>query len=110
MSLRERLTFSIIIILFLFSINIGTDAWSNSKRNASLMQLREAVSSQLQASVIRQKLDDLHKAILLLGSMRSTLNESLKPQDIAQALSEISTLQVDVQALGVASNAVAPKR
>jgi signal transduction histidine kinase len=103
MSLRERLTFSIITILVLFSINIGTDSWSNGKRNASLVQLRQAVSAQIQASVIKQNLENLHKAVLLLGSLRNTLDENLTPQEIAQALSEISTLRADMQELGLAS-------
>ncbi|ARN75328.1 ATP-binding protein [Oceanicoccus sagamiensis] len=101
MSLRERLTLSIIIILILFSINVGTDSWSNSTRNASLLQLRQAVTGQLQASAVKQNLDDLHKAILLLSSLRSTLNEKLTPQETAQALSEITALQAEMKQLGL---------
>ena len=103
MSLRERLTLSIITILILFSINVGTDSWSNSTRNSSLLDLRQAVSGQLQASAIKQNLDDLHKAILLLSSLRSTLSENLTPQETAQALSEISSLQTQIQQLGLSS-------
>ncbi len=103
MSLRERLTISIITILVLFSINLGTDSWSNSTRNSSLLQLRQAVSGQLQASVVKQNLDDLHKAILLLGSLRSTLNENLTPQETAQALNEIRSLKDNVKQLGLSS-------
>ena len=101
MSLRERLTLTIIIILILFSINIGTDTWSNSTRNASLVKLRQAVTGQLQAVSIKQHLANLHKAILLLSSLRSTLNEKLTPQETAQALSEISSLQAEIQQLGL---------
>lgn len=101
MSLRERLTISIIIILILFSINVGTDSWSNSTRNASLIQLRQAVTGQLQASAVKQNLDDLHKAILLLSSLRTTLNEKLTPQESAQALNEIAALQTEMQQLGL---------
>ena len=103
MTLRERLTLSFITILILFSINLGTDFWSNSTRNASLLELRQAVSGQLQATSINQSLADLHKAILLLSSLRSTLNENLTPQETAQALSEISTLQTEIQQLGLSS-------
>ncbi len=104
MSLRERLTLSIITILILFSINLGTDSWSNSTRNASLLNLRQAVSGQLQTSTVKQNLEDLHKAILLLSSLRSTLNENLTPQETAQALSEISMLQSEIQQLGLSSH------
>lgn len=104
MSLRERLTLFITVILILFSINVGTDTWSNSTRNESLLKLRQAVSGQLQSSVVRQNLDDLHKAILLLGSLRSTLNESLTLEEIAQALSEISALQAEIQQLSLSTD------
>lgn len=103
MNLRERLTLSIITILILFSINVGTDSWSNSTRNASLIELRAAVTGQLQASATRQHLDDFHKAILLLGSLRSTLNENLTSQEIAQALNELAELQGEIQQLGAVS-------
>ena len=99
MSLRERLTFSIVIILILFSINVGTDSWSNNARNASLIQLRQAVTGQLQASALKQKIDDLHKAILLLSSLRTTLNETLTPEETAQALDETIALQAEMERL-----------
>ncbi|MGK0498875.1 MAG: signal transduction histidine kinase/DNA-binding response OmpR family regulator [Oceanicoccus sp.] len=104
MNLRERLTLSIITILILFSINVGTDSWSNSTRNASLIQLRLAVTGQLQASAVKQHLDDLHKAILLLSSLRSTLNESLTQQETDQALDEISALKIELQQLGLTAD------
>ncbi len=104
MSLRERLTLSIITILILFSINVGTDSWSNNTRKTSMIALRDSVSGQLQSASIKQNLEDLHKAILLLSSLRSTLNENLTPQETAQALSEISALQANVQQLGLSSS------
>lgn len=101
MSLRERLSLSIITILILFSINVGTDSWSKTTRKDNMVELKKSVSGQLLAISIRQNLEDLHKAILLLGSLRNTLQESLTPQEIAQALSEISALQADIQELGM---------
>ncbi len=101
MSLRERLILSIITILVLFSINVGTDYWGNNTRNASLMKLRQAVTGQLQASTVRQKLDDLHKGILLLSSLRLTLNEKLTAPEILQAKSDIKSAQIEVQQLGL---------
>jgi signal transduction histidine kinase len=104
MSLRQRLTLSIATILILFSINLATDAWSNDTRNTSLLQLRHAVSGQLQAPAINQHLDDLHKAIILLSSLRTTLNENLSPQEMAQALGEMSTLLAEVKKLGLTTD------
>ncbi len=104
MSLRERLTISIILILILFSINVGTDAWSNTTRNNNLTKLQQAVSGQLQSTAIRQNLDDLHKAILLLSSLRSTLNENLTAQEINLAISEINSLEADIKQLGLTTD------
>jgi signal transduction histidine kinase/CheY-like chemotaxis protein len=103
MSLRKRLSLSITIILILFSINVGTDKWSQDARSVNLLELRQAVSGQIQASAVKQRLEDLHKAILLLSSLRNALNENLTPPETAQALSELSSLQADIQQLGLAS-------
>jgi signal transduction histidine kinase len=103
MSLRERLTLAIVSVLILFSVNVGTYSWSNNTRTHSMGQLRLAVSGQLEAATIKQNLLDLHKAILLLSSLRSTLQETLTPQEVAQAISEISTLQSQLQELGISS-------
>lgn len=100
MSLRERLTLAIVSILILFAVNVGTYSWSNNTRTQNMEQLRLAVSGQLEAAVIKQSLLDLNKAILLLSSLRITLQESLTPQEVAQALSEMSTLQSQIQQLG----------
>jgi signal transduction histidine kinase len=59
MSLRIRLTLSIIAILLLFSVNVGTDSWVNSSRNKNLDELQQAISSQLQTMEIQQRLEDL---------------------------------------------------
>jgi len=107
MTLRERLSLSIITILILFSINVGTDSWSHQKRDKSMSKLRDAVSGQLQVSAIKEDLTDLHKAVLLLSSLRSTLGESLTPQEISQALSEISSLKLAIEELGIAAIPVA---
>ena len=59
MSLRVRLTLSIIAILLLFSINVGTDSWVNSSRNKSLDELQQTISSQLQTMKIQQHVESL---------------------------------------------------
>ncbi|WP_101757429.1 ATP-binding protein [Oceanicoccus sp. KOV_DT_Chl] len=68
-----------------------------------MLELRQAVTGQLQASSLKQNLDDLHKAILLLSSLRSTLDEELTQQETAQALNEIASLQTQIQQLGLIS-------
>lgn len=103
MSLRERLTLSIITILVLFSINVGTDSWSHQKRSSSMDKLRLAVSSQLEIANIREKTTDLHKAVILLSSLRTTLGESLTGPEIGQGLREINQLRDDIDSLGSAS-------
>lgn len=92
MSLRERLTLFIATILVLFSINVGTDSWGNKKRKIQIHDLRQAVLGQLQATEFKQDLENLRKAILLLSSLRSNLQENLTKQEVNQALNEISSL------------------
>jgi hypothetical protein len=100
MNLRQRLSLSIIAVLILFAINAGMAFWNKEIRYENINQLRQAVSGQFQAATIRQNLSDLRKAVLLLSSLRSTLNENLTPQEIAQAISEINNLELQLQKLG----------
>jgi signal transduction histidine kinase/DNA-binding response OmpR family regulator len=99
MNLRQRLTLSIIAVLILFSINALTAYWSQEVRKESIDALRTAVSGQFQADTTRQNLDDLRKAVLLLSSLRSTLNENLSKQEVAQAHSEINNLELQIKNL-----------
>jgi signal transduction histidine kinase/DNA-binding response OmpR family regulator len=109
MTLRERLSLSIILILILFSINVATDTWSHQKRDSSMSKLRQAVSGQLQGSIIKENIADLHKAVLLLSSLRSTLGETLTQQETSQALKEISALHASIKQLSVDSLSAASK-
>lgn len=100
MNLRQRLTLSTVTVLILFVINAGMVFWSKEIRSESIIELRQAVSGQFQAATIQQNLINLRKAVLLLSSLRSTLNEMLTSQEINQALREINHLERQLETLG----------
>ena len=108
MSLRERLTLAIITILILFSINVGTDSWSNNTRKASMEQLQEAIEGQLEVSSLKQNLDGVFRTVRLHSSLRDNIKEPLSPKEVAQALSEINELQTSLQRLGLFANKTNP--
>lgn len=108
MSLRERLTLAIITILILFSINVGTDSWSNNTRKASMEKLQEAIEGQLEVSSLKQNLDGAFRTVILHSSLRDNIQNPLSPKDTAQALSEINQLQTSLQRLGLFANKTNP--
>ena len=56
MSLRRRLTLSLVTILILFSINVGTHFWGSFARNESMEAYRNSVTAaQLSTEVERLK-------------------------------------------------------
>ncbi|MGK0440950.1 MAG: signal transduction histidine kinase [Pseudohongiellaceae bacterium] len=108
MSLRERLTLAIITILVLFSINVATNSWSNNSHKTSMEKLREAIEGQLKISSFEQQLDNVFRTLMLHGSLRSNIQETLTPKQIAKALNDINQLQSSLQRLGVFTNNTNP--
>ncbi|MCR8922741.1 HAMP domain-containing histidine kinase [Dasania sp. GY-MA-18] len=104
MNLRERLTLAIITILVLFSINVGTDSWSNNTRKASIKKLQQAVQGQLEVSSIKQNLDSFYRTVLLHHSLQQTAGQSISLPEITQALAGIKQLQNDLKKLGQFAN------
>ena len=99
MTLRERLTLSIITILILFSINVGTDSWSKNTQRDSMNHLRASVSGQQQLAAIKQSVETTNKTIALHASLRSTIDQNLSPREINNAIAEINALEKALDAL-----------
>ena len=99
MSLRRKLALSVIAILILFSINVVTDSWSFQQRAKNIDILRQAVSSQIKTAIIKEKITDQHKAILLRSSLRSTLAETMTARESRQSLQQLEKISADIQAL-----------
>ena len=45
MSLRRRLTLSLVTILILFAVNVGTHFWGSFARNESMVAYRNSVTA-----------------------------------------------------------------
>ncbi|WP_339669457.1 HAMP domain-containing sensor histidine kinase [Dasania marina] len=104
MSLRNRLTLAVITILVLFSINVGTDSWSNNTRKASMKKLQEAVQGQLEILAIKQNLDSIYRNVSLHSSYQQTAAKRISLEDTTQALVDIKQLQNDMQKMGLLVN------
>ncbi len=69
MTIRRRLTLSFLAILVLFALNLVIIFASNRKRDASVEDLRRAISRQALISTIRQNLGDVQKQVTLLSQV-----------------------------------------
>ena len=58
MSLRRRLTLSLVTILVLFAGNVGTHFWGSYARNESMIAYRDSVSAAQLSTAVEQLLED----------------------------------------------------
>jgi signal transduction histidine kinase len=69
MTIRRRLTLSFLAILVLFALNLVIYFWGNRKRQATVEDLRRAISRQALIATIRQNLSDVQKQVTLLSQI-----------------------------------------
>ena len=67
MSIRRRLTLSYIAILALLAVNLVVYFWGDRKRQATVEELRRAISRQILLSSVQQKLSEYEKQVTLLS-------------------------------------------
>lgn len=99
MSLGKRIAISIFAILLFFSINIGTYFWSNEQRNIGLIAMQKAVSSQLRANEAKQLLENKHKEILVLKTLKETTLEPLEQSQLDYVKAGIGTIKNKLDSL-----------
>ena len=56
MSLRRRLTLSLVTILILFAVNVGTHFWGSYARNESMISYRSSVNAAQLSTEVEQLL------------------------------------------------------
>ena len=66
MTLARRLTISIFGVLALFAVNVVTFAIGNHAIRESLDAVSDSVRGQVNAGELRQRMDTLHKQLLVL--------------------------------------------
>ena len=100
MSLRRRLTLSLLTILVLFAVNVGTHFWGSYARSESMVAYRQAVEAAQLTTELGQLLDDQRQQILVLATLRETTEDRLGAEELARARAELATIRERVRELG----------
>ncbi len=100
MSLRRRLTLSLLAILVLLSLNVGTHFWGSFARTESMTAYRHSVTAQQLTTTLGQQLDEQRKQIRVLATLRETAEDTLNAEDRQQADVGLRSLSAQVAALG----------
>lgn len=106
MSLRRRLTLSLITILLLFAVNVGTHFWGSFSRNESMLAYRNSVAAAQLSTEVEQLLDDQRQQILVLATLRETTEDQLDDGELEQAEDAIVDIIGKIQKLGTLSQGV----
>lgn len=99
LTLRLRLSISIIAIVALFTLTNLTYQLSSENRNLRLDNLQNAVASQLATVTIRQLLENQQKEILVLDALKDGGKEKLSEEEIDNGLSALISLQAEIRRL-----------
>jgi signal transduction histidine kinase len=104
MSLRRRLTLSLVTILILFAGNVGTHFWGSFARNESMIAYRNSVTAAQLSTEVEQLLDDQRQKILVLSTLRDTTQDQLDDNELRQAREEVETISAKISQLGELSH------
>jgi signal transduction histidine kinase/DNA-binding response OmpR family regulator len=92
-TLLQRLTIAIFSVLLLFAINVVTFAIGNHTIRESLDAVSDAVQGQINASTVRQALDNVHEQLLVLVTLRDSAGQGITPREAQRTREEISRLR-----------------
>ena len=93
MSLLQRLTIAIFSVLFLFAVNVVTYSIGNRTIRDSLDAVSDAVQGQINASTVRQDMDDVHKQLLVLVTLRDSTGQGISAAEAERARTAIAGLR-----------------
>jgi signal transduction histidine kinase len=100
MSLRRRLTLSLLVILVLFAVNVGTHFWGSYARSESMVAYRQAVDASRLSTELERLLEDQQQQILVLATLRETTDDRLGADERAQEVADIAAIRERIAALG----------
>ncbi len=106
MSLRRRLTLSLVTILILFAVNVGTHFWGSYARNESMEAYRDSVSAAQLSTEIEQLLEDQRQQTLVLAALRDTTEDQLDTAERDTAEQAIAAISGRISRLGRLSHGV----
>ena len=104
MSLRRRLTLSLVTILVLFAGNVGTHFWGSYARNESMIAYRNSVTAAQLSTEVEQLLEDQRQQTLVLATLRETTDDQLDEPELEQAEKSIANIINKIQKLGKLSH------
>jgi signal transduction histidine kinase len=100
MSLRRRLTLSLVAILILFSANVGTHFWGSYSRSESMVAYRDSVTASQLSTEVEQLLENQRQQILVLSTLRETTDDQLGPDELQRAEGEVRNISTKIRLLG----------
>lgn len=106
MSLRRRLTLSLVTILILFAVNVGTHFWGSYARNESMIAYRNSVTATQLSTEVEQLLNDQRQQILVLSTLRDTAEDQLEAEELVQAQGQLQEISDKIGELGEVSHDV----
>ncbi len=106
MSLSRRLTLSLLAILLIFSLNVGTHFWGSFARTESMNAYRESVSAQQLGTSIGLQLEEQRKQVRVLATLRETTTERLGDEDRSRAMGNLNGITDEIIRLGNAAHEV----
>ncbi len=106
MSLRRRLTLSLVTILILFAINVGTHFWGSVARNESMIAYRKSVTAAQLSTEIEQLINDQRQTILILSTIRENTGDQLDQEEYAQAQAKLTETRDLIARMGKLSRNV----
>jgi signal transduction histidine kinase len=104
MSLRRQLTLSLVTILILFAVNVGTHFWGSYARNESMIAYRNSVTAARLSTDVEQLLTDQRQQILILAALRETTEDQLVKAELERAENALGTINSKIQKLGKLSH------
>ena len=93
MSLRRRLTLSLVTILILYAVNVGTHFWGSYARNQSMIAYRNSVTAAQLSTEVEQLLNDQRQQILVLSTLRDTTEDQLDNEEFVQAEGQLEEIE-----------------
>ncbi|MHA7815628.1 MAG: sensor histidine kinase [Pseudohaliea sp.] len=106
MSLRRRLTLSLLAILVLFAINVGTHFWGSYARSESMVAYRQAVEAAQLSTDLEQMLEEQRQQILVLATLRETTDDRLGDAEKSQESADLAAIRQRIEDLGAVSRDV----
>lgn len=100
MSLTRRLSLSLLAILIVISVNVGTHFWGSYARHQSMMAYRNTVTAARLSEEVKQLLEVQRQQVLVLETLRQTTDDQLETEEHRQAEAGLSMIITRIAQLG----------